>query len=356
MMTTRQPSNPNHGHRQLAFILDIDGCLSVEGLPIAGSKEALHKLKSLHIPFVVCTNGGGQLESTRAAKLSKTFDMEISPDQVILSHTPLRSEVVPRLKDHRVLIVGEHCGEVARAYGLTKAEEIREYGRRHPSLFPRRREEDAIPIDDADDPVRAILFFEDPEDLGEALQLCLDVLLTNGNPSGPRVLIENEEAKQEVEVWFTNPDLVYSGLATHPRVTQGSYRLCLETLYHSATSSTSTSYYSSKKSLEQKPTKNKGRTLHATTVGKPTPLTGKTALSKLLAQCPPNTTEQDLEIWTVGDNPYSDVALAHTMGWKSALVRTGIWNGDVADLEKGDVRPDKVEDSFALVAKGLLSE
>ncbi|KAL7527671.1 hypothetical protein ACHAXR_002072 [Thalassiosira sp. AJA248-18] len=340
------------GARQLAFILDIDGCLSNEGVPIAGSKEALHKLQSLQIPFVVCTNGGGQLESTRAAKLSKTFDMTISPDQVILSHTPLRSEVVPRLKDHRVLFVGEHCGEVARAYGLTKAEGVREYGRRHPSLFPRRREEDAIQIDDADDPVKAILFFEDPEDLGEALQLCLDVLLTNGNPSGPRVLIDEEDAKQDVEVWFTNPDIVYSGLAKHPRLTQGSYRLCLETVYHSATSSTSTSYYSSKKSS----TTNKGRTLHATTVGKPTPLTGKTALSKLLDQCPPNTTEQDLEIWTVGDNPFSDVALAHTMGWNSALVRTGIWNGDVLDLEKEGVRPTKVEDCFPLVAKGLLSE
>lgn len=353
---TTQPKK--HGHRQLAFILDIDGCLSNEGVPIAGSKEALHKLRSMQIPFVVCTNGGGQLESTRAAKLSKTFDMDISPDQVILSHTPLRSEVVPRLKEHRVLIVGEHCAEVARAYGLTKAEGVREYGQRHPSLFPRRREEDAIQIDDAEDPVKAILFFEDPEDLGEALQLCLDVLLTNGNPSGRRVLIENEEAKQEVEVWFTNPDLVYSGLAAHPRLTQGSYRQCLETLYQSATSSTSTSYYSSKTiSPKSATTEKKGRTLHATTVGKPTPLTGKTALSKLLAQCPANITIEELEIWTVGDNPYSDVALAHTMGWNSALVRTGIWNGDdVSDLEKEGVMPTKVEDSLAFVLKGLLPE
>ena len=233
--------------KQLAFILDIDGCLSKEGVPISGSKEALHKLKSLQIPFVVCTNGGGQVESTRAERLSNTFDMKISSDQVILSHTPLKSEVVPRLKDSRVLIFGENCAGVARAYGLHKAEGVREYGKRHPSLFPRRREEDAIQTDDTDDPVKAILIFEDAEDVGESLQLCLDVLLTNGNPSGPRVLVDNEDAKQEVEVWFTNPDLVYSGLAVHPRLTQGSYRMCLETLYQSATSSSiSTSYYSLK--------------------------------------------------------------------------------------------------------------
>lgn len=347
-----QPSPDNH--HQLAFVLDIDGCLSKEGLPIDGSKEALHKLRSLQIPFVVCTNGGGQLESTRAAKLSKTFEIDISADQVILSHTPLRSEVVPRLKDHRVLIVGEHCGEVARAYGLGRAEGVREYGQRHPSLFPRRREEDAIKIDDADDPVRAILFFEDPEDLGEALQLCLDVLLTNGNPSGPRVLLENEKVKQEVEVWFTNPDLVYSGLAMHPRLTQGSYRQCLETLYKSATASTSTSYYSANNKDEQSTIDNKGRRLHATTMGKPTPITGKTALSKLLAQCPPNTTEQELEIWTVGDNPYSDVALAHTMNWNSALVRTGIWNGNALDLKGKGINPTMVMECFGLVVEKLL--
>ena len=117
---------------------------------------------------------------------------------MILSHTPLRSEVVPRLKDHRVLIVGENCSGVARSYGLHKAEGVREYGQRHPSLFPRRREQDAIQTDDKDDPVKAILFFEDSEDLGEALQLCLDVLLTNGNPSGPRVLVDNKDTTQEV--------------------------------------------------------------------------------------------------------------------------------------------------------------
>ena len=351
-MISPSSSNANK-QKQLAFILDIDGCLSKEGVPISGSKEALHKLKSLQIPFVVCTNGGGQVESTRAERLSKTFDMKISPDQVILSHTPLQTEVVPRLKDSRVLIVGENCADVARAYGLHKAEGVREYGKRHPSLFPRRREEDAIQTDDMDDPVKAILVFEDAEDLGESLQLCLDVLLTNGNPSGPRVLVDNEDAKQEVEVWFTNPDLVYSGLAVHPRLTQGSYRMCLETLYQSATSpSTSTSYYSLKPTKQSTSDQKQGRTLIATTVGKPTPLTGKTALSKLLAQCSSNIKEEDLEIWTVGDNPYSDAALASTMGWNSCLVRTGIWKGE--DVSNLDIIPTKVEDSFASFLSRLL--
>ena len=139
--------------------------------------------------------------------------------------------------------------------------------------------------------------------------------------------------------------------------------MCLETLFVSATSSTSTSYYSTKPKHNKATTiNNEGRTLHATTVGKPTFLTGKTALAKLLAQCPDNTTEKELEIWTVGDNPYSDVALAHTMGWKSALLRLGYGMemihfrfGEGRRKEEG-VMPAKVEDSFASFLSGLIPE
>lgn len=291
-------SDSSHDSDRVAFVIDIDGCLSREGVPIAGSSEALRKLQELGISHVFCTNGGGSLESERAERLSRTFGVDVSGDQVVLSHTPLRTEVVRQFLDSRVLVVGEGCAPVARAYGLSRAEGVREYGERHPSLFPMKRSTSATDQDDKDDPVRAIVVFEDAEDLGEALQISLDVLLTNGNPSGPRVLVDDEESEQEVQVWFTNPDLTYAGLARHPRLTQGSYRLCLETLFESAISSASE--------------KRKERRLKAMTVGKPTRFTGETALGKLLAQCPDGTTQDDITVYTVGDNPYADVALANT--------------------------------------------
>lgn len=322
----------------LAFVLDIDGCLSKEGLPITGSLDGLKRLQSSNIPFVFCTNGGGQLESDRARKVSSTFSsaLPFSADQVILSHTPLR-DLVPRLGTSRVLIVGENCGAVARSYGFVKAEDVREFGARHPSLFPRRRaaapdEAEEEDKDLTDDPVRAVLFFEDPEDLGETLQLVLDVLLTNGDPYGPRSLVDDAKSAQEVEVWFSNADLVYAGLARHPRLTQGSYRLCLQTLLASATTETG------------------GRALEATTVGKPSRMTGEAALARLLRQTPGGTKAEDLEIWTVGDNPRSDVALAETMGWKSALVRTGIWDGQ----SEPAVKPTICVDSFGSLLDELL--
>lgn len=188
-------------------------------------------------------------------------------------------------------------------------------------------------MDDSVDPVAAVMFFEDPKDLGEVLQLALDVFLTNGDPSGPRVLLEHLEVTQKVEFWFTNPDLSYSGLAVRPRITQGSYRLCLEALFRSATS----------KSGQE-------REVIAQTVGKPSRLTGETARSKLLEQCPEGTVEDDLEIWTVGDNPLSDVALAHIMGWKSALVKTGIWDGSMEPEFEHTIRTD----SFAVLLDELM--
>ncbi len=98
------------------------------------------------------------------------------------------------------------------------------------------------------------------------------------------------------------------------------------------------------------------RQLISNTVGKPTPLTGRTALNKLLSQCPVNTTDEELEIWTVGDNPFSDVALALTMGWNSGLVRTGIWDGHVESLEKENVVPTRIVDDVGVLVGQLLPE
>jgi hypothetical protein len=99
--------------------------------------------------------------------------------------------------------------------------------------------------------------------------------------------------------------------------------MCLETLFASATGG--------------------ARALQARQLGKPSRETGECARALLMAQCDvsrrdtsrPDVAGEDVEIWTVGDNPLSDVALAHTMGWNSALVRTGVWDGTSAP----EVRP-----------------
>jgi ribonucleotide monophosphatase NagD (HAD superfamily) len=61
------------------------------------------------------------LEEERAKDLSTMFDVEISPKQIILSHTPMRS-LVSKYGDSKVLIVGSRKSpEVAKHYGFKKS-------------------------------------------------------------------------------------------------------------------------------------------------------------------------------------------------------------------------------------------
>lgn len=109
---------------RLAVALDIDGVLLRGGNPIPSAKQALRKLagenaRQMRIPFIFLTNGGGVDEATKARQLSEMFDMYFDPEQVILSHSPLRKLIkdYPHVQDEPALIVGpETCKDVALQY------------------------------------------------------------------------------------------------------------------------------------------------------------------------------------------------------------------------------------------------
>jgi ribonucleotide monophosphatase NagD (HAD superfamily) len=52
--------------------------------------RVLRQLKQENRPFLMLTNGGGMVEDAKAAQLSKLLDCEVQPEQVILSHTPMK--------------------------------------------------------------------------------------------------------------------------------------------------------------------------------------------------------------------------------------------------------------------------
>lgn len=54
-----------------AIITDIDGVLFRGAVPIPRTIEALRKIKLRNIPFACLTNGGGQMEETKAQKMNK---------------------------------------------------------------------------------------------------------------------------------------------------------------------------------------------------------------------------------------------------------------------------------------------
>ena len=70
-------------------VIDIDGVLLKDSIPIEDSVETLKKLDELNIPHILVTNHGGVTEIAQAKLYSKALNHTISPDRLILSHTPL---------------------------------------------------------------------------------------------------------------------------------------------------------------------------------------------------------------------------------------------------------------------------
>ena len=112
------------------------------------------RVSAAGIPFVFVTNGGGGLtEATYGTHLREkvveagaasgvTGDIALpSAEKMVLSYTPWASQLVPRLKDSRVLLVGdpkEKVLEVAAAYGLKRVTHYSDYAIQHPTVNPFR--------------------------------------------------------------------------------------------------------------------------------------------------------------------------------------------------------------------------
>lgn len=52
------------------------------------------------------TNHGGTPEAEKAAILSSQFNLDIHTDQMLLSHTPMKS-LLPRYEDKLILVIGQ---------------------------------------------------------------------------------------------------------------------------------------------------------------------------------------------------------------------------------------------------------
>lgn len=152
----------------------------------------------------------------------------------------------------------------------------------------------------------------------------MDVLVSKGVPGRQHP----PDDASHVEVYFSNPDLVWSNEFPTPRFGQGAFATCLEALHEKMT----------------------GHPMHAKTVfGKPNPepytlveqLLLQQAQDLGLVEVPPadaagavgaELSSEALpfsSIYAVGDNPAADVRGARSMGhpWVSVLVKTGVFDG-----------------------------
>eukprot|EP00877_Chromochloris_zofingiensis_P014983 jgi/Chrzof1/9739/Cz04g14030.t1 len=311
-----------------AFVFDIDGVLIRGKNVIPAAKEAMSKLwrgNAWQYPVCFITNGGGVTEDTKAAQLSTWLGVPVHGNQVILSHTPMRS-LAHKLSQQPVLIAGRgDVVHVAHTYGFQQVMTTHQIARAMPTALPFRHciiSEPSEPCPMKEYgwgteacPIAAALVMTDPDDWYQDLQLLADVITSHGVPARLRPV----PGSKPIELYFSNPDLLWANEHTRPRFGQGAFAQALEALHRELTGS---------------PLPN------AKWFGKPNPEPYRLAEHMLVNQAVRNgLIPADIAkgaharqlfsgIYAVGDNPAADVRGAVQAGppWVSVLVRTGVFH------------------------------
>ncbi|WWC71613.1 TIGR01456 family HAD hydrolase [Kwoniella pini CBS 10737] len=325
---------------KLAFAFDIDGVLK-QGhhnvLPqakrvlelLSGSDGRLPK----PIPFLLITNGGGVPDEERRAILSEELGVELTENQLVQSHTPIK-EYVEKYKNKPVLIIGgkgESCRRVAESYGLKYPYIPQDIIAWKPSIWDRteltNEEKSFVKTTDFSKiSFAAALVMHDTHDWGRDITLILDLLSSNKGIFGTRKKgYDKSNFKGDVELIFSNADVEWRSDWPIPRLGQGAFRLSIENIYKSIT----------------------GLNLPFIQFGKPFKSTydfSELMLRRYLKQVNRNS-NGELNVYMVGDNPLSDIDGANRHGWSSILVRTGVFNDNNGELpsHKPTIISDDVE-------------
>ena len=133
------------------------------------------------VPFILLTNGGGQLENQRTEFISDALGVEISPLQIVQSHTPFKALVN---KYKKVLCCGLNSVRgVAEAYGFEDVVHPMDILAFNKDISPftaitdeqlKRIAQPRASL--AETPFDAIMVFSDPRDLSTDVQVITDLL------------------------------------------------------------------------------------------------------------------------------------------------------------------------------------
>lgn len=242
---------------------------------------------------------------------------------------------------NRVLVVGgpgDQARHVALDYGFENVITPGDIIRQTPSMSPHHRYTpehfENFTRQDADikTPLDAILVFNDPRDTGTDIQVVCDLLNSEGGKIGTKRSLKSIDNKKEpsIPIIFSNNDFVWANDYPLPRFGQGAFRIAIEALYSE---------------INQLQPHEK---LNSTIMGKPFKIQYDFAHSvlidwrlNLLGTKPNQTEELNLpslnetpsnspfkSIYMVGDNPASDIQGANDNGWKSLLLRTGVYRDE----------------------------
>lgn len=225
------------GQPEFGLLFDIDGVIVRGKKVIKSVPESFQKLVdrngTFRVPTVFVTNAGNALRHDRAKQLTNWLGVEVTEDQVVMAHSPLR--MFQQFHDKRVLVSGQGpVADIARNVGFHNIVTIDELRRTFPTLDAvdhARRISGANPEENSFVPIEAVVLFGEPVRWETSLQLIMDVLMSNGLPSKapPGILYPH------IPVLACNMDLQWMAEACMPRFGHGAFLLCLEALYKKIT-------------------------------------------------------------------------------------------------------------------------
>ncbi|XP_036373661.1 haloacid dehalogenase-like hydrolase domain-containing 5 [Megalops cyprinoides] len=283
------PHHYNHGQPSFGLLFDIDGVLVRGRTPIPAAKQCFRNLVDSRgqykVPVVFVTNAGNCMRQTKAEQLSHLLEVEVSPDQVMLSHSPLR--IFNQFHSLCVLVSGQGpVLEVAHNLGFQNVVTIDMLRDSYPLLDVvdhNRRPKDMVPPTKELPPIEAVILFGEPIRWETNLQLIVDVLLTNGKPGNP----VTSPHYPHIPVLACNMDLMWMAEAKNPRFGHGMFLVCLESIYKKITG------------CELK---------YEALIGKPSVVTYNYAELLVRQQAESlGWTEPVQRLYAIGDNPMADI-------------------------------------------------
>lgn len=222
---------------KFGLLFDIDGVIIRGKQILPPVKESFKKLQGdngkFRVPTLFVTNSGNSLRSQKAAELSKWIGVEVMESQVVLAHSPL--QMFDYLHNKQILISGQGpITDIACELGFKKTTTIEELVKNFPSLDyinVKKRNPICGPVDPSFPKIEGILLLSEPTNWETPLQLMVDLLVTNGMPTGLPTAIPYPH----IPVLACNMDLLWASEAPIPRYGHGAFLLCLENLYKKVT-------------------------------------------------------------------------------------------------------------------------
>lgn len=224
-----------------AFCFDIDGVILRGPSVIPEAIEAMKLLSgenkyNIMVPSIFVTNGGGKPEYVRAQDLSNKLHVNITPEQIIQGHTPMKALVNTYENVLVVGGVGDVCRNVAESYGFKNVYTPIDIIKWNPDVTPYHdltedelkcaRDHDFSKIS-----IDAILVFADSRNWAADQQIILELLLSKGGVMGT----ESKTYDEGPEIYFAHSDFIWATKYKLSRYGMGALQVCIAAIFREHT-------------------------------------------------------------------------------------------------------------------------